>query len=223
MVEQLQAKASAETDKPWLSAPTLLDAGTCRGLAEARLGAGADLPDHLHLGCGVAAAGVQIAHQWRRTPSGQPWSAASWWVGPSGFGAGTLAEWTSRDGLMQASSLMGVELTAPTLRATDDLRPFVDEDPGWRPLTDAVIDDAAKALAVTLGGLINVLDCADVVLHAYPSELFEGLTEAIDRHVQRYSFQSLREGLRWHRARLGADAATIGAALEWTERYGGRQ
>ncbi|HAN32444.1 MAG TPA: hypothetical protein DCQ06_12685 [Myxococcales bacterium] len=194
------------------------DAGLCRGIAEARMGVAGKIPDHMHLGFGVAAGGIQVDGRWRSSEHGLAWRACQWWVAPSLDEGGTLSDWTSRDALQKAAYRMGTASPAPSLRATDDLKHLVAGDPMQRPLTSEIIDQSARALAAALGSLINIFDCPDVVLHVHPEELFGTVSAAIEAHLLRYSFQSLREGLRWHQPCLGMDSVVIGAALQWQDK-----
>ena len=92
------------------------------------------------------------------------------------------------------------------------LQPWLDGLQRHSPLADDVAAEAGEALGVALGGLMNVLDLPDVVLHVAPALLRPRVQTLARAALARHSFASLREGHRWHSPTLGADAVPLGAA-----------
>lgn len=217
-------------------AGVLVDAGGARALGEARFGVGAELGDQIHLGVGVHAAGVQLEGRWRLRPDGRPWSADGVVIEPSGAvhpsfgmeqgvatheqpGRGQLRDWTWPSALTAAVATMGHLRAAPapgdgaSLDPAAHLRSWQHNLRVGCPLAREVIHGVGTAVGVAVGGLLNVLDVPDVVLHCAPEDLRAPLLPVAEAALRRHSFASLRAGLAWHTPKLGEDAVALGAAL----------
>ena len=195
----------------------LVDEGGARALGETRFGVGAGLGDQVHIGVGVRAAGLQLRGRWHQQDDGRPWSADGLVVDPTGpahGGHGWLRDWTWPESLVAAAALLGHRRPTEdtSLDGSAALQPWLDGLQRLSPLADDVAVQVGEALGVALGGVMNVLDLPDVVLHVAPAVLRPRVQAIATATLARHSFASLRQGHRWHRPTLGVDAVALGAA-----------
>ncbi len=101
---------------------------------------------------------------------------------------------------------------AASLDPAVNLRPWIEAVAARRALAMGLLTEVGQAVGVALGGLINIYDVPNVVLHLPSEALRAPLIAEVTKTVKRHSFETLRAGLRWHAPTLGADAVALGAS-----------
>ena len=189
-----------------------VDAQLCAVWGEATRGAGGGAAEQLHLGFGTLTSGLIRRGRPYAGARGRGCAPAHICVDPAGppcpcGGRGCLAAFTDLPALLRSSDEHGL----PT-DAAGSLEDLITRAAKGCTLSSRVLDRAAEALGVAVGGLLNVLDLLDVVIHTPAPEVWPLIQPTVQASVARHSFAAIRSGVRWHLSSLGDEAAVRGAA-----------
>lgn len=197
----------------------LLDGQACAVWGEGMHGAGGGQADQLHLGFGAATSGLVRGGRPFVGARGHGCAPGHVCVDPLGppcaCGArGCLVALVDLPGLALAGQERGLGGEHPPRPGRDVgvLRDLMLRTSQGCPAARAVLERAAAAFGVAVGGLLNAVDLVDVVVHTPVPEVWPLIQPAVERSLAKHSFAAVRAGLRWHVATLGEEAAVIGAA-----------
>ena len=196
----------------------VVDASRAAVAGEWAFGAGRTSGDQLHIGLGSTAGGIVLGGVIQRGASGGSSSPAWVVVDPAGPShphgpRGCLAAYADLGAIERHARSLGVFGERPSRAAQDVgvLSNLVERARGGCLLSDRVLEQAARAVGVVAGGLLNVLDVTDVVVHCPVAEAWTLSAPTIQAATARHGFGSIVDGVRWHLASLGDEAIGLGA------------
>ncbi|MDP6945432.1 MAG: ROK family protein [Myxococcota bacterium] len=212
-LEALASKLSGVVDLPC----EVIDASRAAVAGECTFGAGRAAGDQLHVGLGSAAGGIVLGGEVQRGATGRSSSPAWVVVDPAGpshpYGPrGCLAAYADLGAIERHAHSLGITGERPS-REGDDvdvLSNLVERARRGCLLSRRVVDDAARAVGVVAGGLLNVLDVCDVVVHCPVAEAWVFGAQTTREATERHGFASIVDGVRWHLASLGDEAVGLG-------------